>query len=415
MPLRTYSSAWPCREDCRSHRKRCAVKHFSDRFLRRPPGWRVVSAVLGIASATVAGAPQGKPEARQAERRGPIQEHANRDRMVNWIPLNDHRLTKSGLPWIESNAPHLWRLPAKEAEGLPDAVRGLMRFPAGGRLRFASDTSQLRLRVSAPNVRSMSNMSPIGCRGFDAYVDGVYWCSNVVGEKGEQELTFFAGAKRAMREIAIYLPLFQEVQVLTVGVANGARLVPTSPFALGEPIVYYGSSIAQGASASRPGMTYEAILGRRLNVDFVDLGFSGAGKAEPEVVELVASLDACCFVFDLGKSFRKQPEEVYGAMLDKVRAAHPEVPMICLTPIYSTREAFDDGYRELSEHVRKVTRSAATKRIEAGDRRLHLVEGLELLGPGDSDAFQEGVHPTDLGFTRIADRLEPLLRKVLRQ
>jgi hypothetical protein len=332
---------------------------------------------------------------------------------VQWMPVAMKAPYVCGLSWVEENAPRLWRLPADNSDRFPPAVRRLMRFPAGGRIRFVGNTSQLRLRVSAPNVRSMGNMSPIGCRGFDAYVDGAYWRSGTVGEEGTQELRFFAGAERERRRITIYLPLFQEVTVLEIGADTGTRLEPPPPFALSRPIVYYGSSIAQGASASRPGMTYEAILGRRLNVDFVNLGFSGAGKAEPEVVEQVASIDACCFVFDLGKSFRMQPEEVYGAMLDEVRATHPGVPMICVTPIYSTREVFDEGYRQLSEHVRAVTRGATTERMEAGDENLYLVEGLDLLGPGDSDAFQEGVHPTDLGFTRIADRLEPLLREVL--
>jgi hypothetical protein len=160
-------------------------------------------------------------------------------------------------------------------------------------------------------------------------------------------------------------------------------------------------------------MSYEAILTRRLGLDFVNLGFSGAGKAEPEVVELVAQVDACCYVFDLGKSFGGQPAEVYGAMLDTIRRAHPDVPLVCVTPIFSTRESFDGAYADLSEHVRDAVRQAVRERAESGGGRLHLVEGTDLLGPGDADAFHEGVHPTDLGFMRVADRLEPLLRQVL--
>ena len=288
-----------------------------------------------------------------------------------------------------------------------------MRCPAGAQIRFASDTSQLQLRVSAPDVQSKRHMSPLGCRGFDVYVGGTYWSSNAVPVEGSQELSFFAGAQRELRELTIYLPLYQEVQVLAVGIDENAGMQRPTPPTRGQPIVYYGSSIAQGACASRPAMTYEAILGRRLGMDFVDLGFGGAGKAEPVVVDLVAQINACCFVFDLGKSFGGQSEAVYEAMLDTVRTAHPDVPLISITPIYSTREAFDKGYRALSEHVRGVTRRAVNARTAAGDQLLHLAEGMELLGPGDADAFQEGTHPTDLGFMRIADRLEPLLREVL--
>jgi hypothetical protein len=332
---------------------------------------------------------------------------------MKWIAFPDDRLVVSGLPWSRQNAPRLWRLPEQAAGQLPDAVQGLMRYPTGGRVRFASDSLQLHLRVDAPNVQSMGNMSPLGSRGFDVYVDGVYWCSSRVAETGSQILTFFQGAERALREITIYLPSFQEVRVEAVGLDADAVIRPPQAFVRALPIVYYGSSIAQGGCACRPGMSYEAILGRRLGVDFVNLGFSGAGKAEPKVVDLVARIEACCLVFDLGKSFGRQPAEVYGAMLDTVRRAHPDAPLVCITPIFSTRESYDAAYADLSEHVRDAVRQAVRQRMEAGESGLYLVEGNDLLGPGDADAFHEGVHPTDLGFMRIADRLEPLLREVL--
>lgn len=332
---------------------------------------------------------------------------------MKWIDFPDDSLTLSGLPWFQENAPRLWRFPAEGAGKLPDRVRTLMRYPDGGRIRFASDTSQLKLRIKAPHVQSMGNMSPFGCRGFDAYVDGVYWCSDTVAEKGTQDLVFFQGTNRELRQITIHLPTFQEATVLAVGVDANAEIGPPAPFALARPVVFYGSSVAQGGCACRPGMTYEAILARRLNLDFVNLGFSGAGRAEPEVVDLIAQIDACCFAFDLGKSYRMQPEEVYGAMLDRIRATHPSTPLICMTPIFSTREFYDASYTELSHYTRDVMRRAATKRIEAGDKNLCLVEGLDLLGRSDADTLHEGVHPTDLGFMRIADRLEPTLRQAL--
>jgi len=336
-----------------------------------------------------------------------------RGRAMKWINFPDDSLALSGLPWFQQNAPRLWRFPVDGADKLPDRVRKLMRYPDGGRIRFASNTSELKLRVTAPHVQSMGNMSPFGCRGFDAYVAGTYWCSATVGSTGVQELTFFQGASRELKQITIYLPTFQDVTVLAIGLAGDANIGPPTPYAIDRPVVFYGSSIAQGASACRPGMTYEAILARRLDLDFVNLGFSGAGRAEPEVVDLIAQIDACCFVFDLGKSYRMQPEQVYGAMLDTIRAAHPSTPMICLTPIFSTREFYDASYTELSRYTRDVMRRAATKRMEAGDKALYLVEGLDLLGQSDADAFHEGVHPTDLGFMQIADRLEPMLRSAL--
>ena len=122
---------------------------------------------------------------------------------------------------------------------------------------------------------------------------------------------------------------------------------------------------------------------------------------------------SCASELDL-QSYGIQPVQVYADMLRKVRAAHPEAPLVCITPIFSTRELYDPRYVELSQHIRAVVAKAASGMIDAGDANVHLVDGLELLGPSDADCFQEGVHPTDLGFTRIADGLEPVLREALR-
>ena len=364
-----------------------------------------------LASAMVAGQPASAPRPKSVDTAHAEQASGNSGQ---WIALPDERLQVRGLPWLEENAPLLWRLPKAVADKMPPGVKRLMRFPPGARVRFASDTSSLRARLKASQIYSFGNMSPIGSRGLGVYVDGTYWASATVKSEGDQELTFFQGAPKKSREITIYLPSYQEVAVSEIGVDADAQIGPPAPFAKSLPIVFYGSSIAQGASASRPGMSYEAILARRLNVDFVNLGFSGSGKAEPEVVDLVAGVEACCYVFDLGKSYGIQPVEVYADMLRKVRAAHPEVPLVCITPIFSTRELYDPRYVELSQHIRAVVAKAARGMIDAGDANVHLVDGLELLGPSDADCFQEGVHPTDLGFTRIADGLEPVLREAVR-
>jgi hypothetical protein len=333
---------------------------------------------------------------------------------VQWITLDDKRLQICGLPWFKENAPLLWRLPERAADSMPPGVKRLMRFPTGARIRFASDTSSLRIRLDASSPVTLSNMSPIGSRGLDLYVDGTYWSSSTVTKEGEQVLTFFQGAPRKPKQITIYLPSFQEVSVSAVGVDEAAELSVPAPFAKALPMVFYGSSIAQGACAGRPGMSYEAIVARRLNLDFVNLGFSGSGKAEPEVVDLVASVDGCCYVFDLGKSYGTQPAVPYADMLRRIRTARPNAPLVCITPIFSTHELYDANYRELSGYVRDVVATAAGDMISAKDGNTHLVDGLELLGPSDTDAFQEGVHPNDLGFVRIADRIEPILRRILR-
>ena len=180
------------------------------------------------------------------------------------------------------------------------------------------------------------------------------------------------------------------------------------------PVVFYGSSVCQGSGALNPGQTYPAILGRELNLDFVNLGFGGAGKAEAEVVNLVNAVPACCYVFDLGKSYGMQDATAFTAMLLTVRRSHPDIPIIAMTPITSVKEVEDPSYSERSVHTRTVMRNSVQERIKAGDERLFLVEGEDLIGFQEHDALsKDGVHPSDRGYAIIATKLSPLLKRAL--
>ena len=146
----------------------------------------------------------------------------------------------------------------------------------------------------------------------------------------------------------------------------------------------------------------------------MNLGFGGAGKAEPEVVAKVDSLEACCFMLDLGKSYGDQDGEPFRQMLKALRDKHPLTPLIVVTPITSTKEVEEAAYSERSLHTRRVMREATQERLAAGDRQLYLVEGEELLG-FDEHAWlsKDGVHPSDSGYAMMADKLLPLLQRLL--
>ena len=95
------------------------------------------------------------------------------------------------------------------------------------------------------------------------------------------------------REYLLYLPLYNGVRSVELGLPKDSTLAKAGTWssAIGKPIVFYGTSITQGGCASRPGMVHTAILGRQLNAPVINLGFSGNGKMEPEMANLLAELD----------------------------------------------------------------------------------------------------------------------------
>jgi hypothetical protein len=326
-----------------------------------------------------------------------------------WLPFPDSAKFKVlGLWWFDKNKSNFWRMPEAQFDSLPKGVRARSRSPSGGRILLKCDTSKLGLKVWPSNKGSL--------KGFDVYVNGSFVRSAAAEEpKVEAEVVLFKDLNRKEKEIVIYLPYHQEVLVRAVGVDKDTKFSdPTHQFAKPLPIVFYGSSVCQGNGALKPGMTYPAKLCRDLNLDFVNLGFGGAGKAETNVVDLVSSIPACAYVFDLGKSYGMQDATAYKRMLQTVRKSHRNVPIICLTPITSSREVHSTEYSNRSQHTRRVMRDAANEFIQSGEKDVYLIEGTELLGFGEHDGLsKDGVHPTDYGYSIIAGKLLPTTRKAL--
>jgi hypothetical protein len=327
-----------------------------------------------------------------------------------WLAFPDSTKFKVlGLSWFDERDPKLWRMPAKAMESLPKGVQGRSRCPSGGRIVMRCTTTRLALKARAANGG--------GLKRFDAYVNGQPCKPAVNDDKAgaETELVLFQDLDDREKEIVIYLPHLQEVLVGAIGVDEQTRFrAPDHPYARPLPVVFYGSSVCQGSGALNPGQTYPAILCRALNLDFVNLGFGGAGKAETNVVDLVNSIPACCYVFDLGKSYGMQDATAFKAMLQTVRKSHPHVPIIAMTPITSVKEVKEPSYSERSVYTRNVMRDSVNELIEAGEKQLFLVEGEDLIGFQEHDALsRDGVHPSDQGYALIATKLSPVILKAL--
>lgn len=332
---------------------------------------------------------------------------------MNWLPFPSDPIAVDGLPfWREDGA--LRRLPLRMKQAVPEGVWGLAEHTSGARLRFASDTTALGLRARFNDLGYMNNMPRTGQVGIDLWVDGEYWrplfpATNAIDFC---EL-FFENMPRRRREFCLYLGLYAPIEVMAIGVDDAATLEAPASFAVEKPVVYYGSSITQGGCATRAGMSYQAIVSRALNLDFVNLGFSGAGRGEPELAEAVSEIDASCYVMDWAQNCPTLEEfsSRYGPFMDIIRRDHPATPIICITPIWSQSELCQGN--TTNGKMREVIREIVGKRQAAGDTHLTLVEGFDLLGPDDRDGLVDSSHPNDIGFVSMARGLEPVLRKVL--
>lgn len=336
---------------------------------------------------------------------------------TRWLPVTAPELTVEGLPWFAQNKGELFRLPLSLETVVRAPVWNLAKSPSGGRIHFRTNATMIGIRVEYPGAPNMQNMHAFGQTGFDLYADGVY-ISTVVADKDAKpgktyEKVYFTGQPAVDRDIVVYMPLYKPAKVLGIGVNEEAHIGKPKAYALPRPVVFYGTSITQGGCASRSGMSYQAILGRALNIDFVNLGFSGNGMGEPEMAKAVADIDASAYVLDFAQNNRTAEalEKVYAPFLAAIRAKHPDTPILAITPIYASKEATGDAE---NQKMRDLIRGVISKAIAAGDRHLQLIEGTDLLGPAQGDGLVDGSHPNDLGFQYMANGLTARLREFLK-
>jgi lysophospholipase L1-like esterase len=260
-------------------------------------------------------------------------------------------------------------------------------------------------------------MPATGVSGLDLYLHrdhGWRWAGVGRPTRSPTNQVRLAGGIPAagMRDWRLYLPLYNGIESLSLGIPRQATIRPAAP-PTAAPLVVYGTSIVQGGCASRPGMAYPAILGRDLGLPVINLGFSGNGRAEPEVAALAAEPAASAIIFDaLPNLTADQVAERVAPFLAVLRARHPQAPIIVVENItYQHQHALAPGRSDCV--AKNAALRAAVGPLLAADRRMHLVPGTQLLGE-DGEGTVDGVHPTDLGFVRIAAAIRPVLAVALR-
>lgn len=330
------------------------------------------------------------------------------------------KFTVEGLGFRDLKSPYD-RLP-QQAEGVVrKAVWDLSRDSTGVLVRFVANTTAIHARWTITNQSlTIPTMTAVGSSGLDLYAktDSGQWHWLAIGRPTKFPVNTEALAATlpaGQREYMIYLPLRNGVTSLEIGIAKGSAISKAPDRASGsKPIVFYGTSITHGASASRPGMTHVAILGRMFNREVINLGFSGNGKMEPEVTKFVAELDPAVFILDCLPNMNAQEiHERAAACVKTLRAAHPKTPILLVEDRNYADDFLNASRRERNETNHAAMREVYTKLLQEKISGLHYLKADNLLG-SDGDATIDGSHPTDLGFMRQAEEFQKALRKILK-
>lgn len=308
------------------------------------------------------------------------------------------------------------RMPRAVAEATNERVACLYTNPAGGRVRFKTDSARLALRATYPNLTPRSILTDQASMGFDVYLyeNGVptFYAAPYppvdMTDGYEKCITLGKGE----HEVEIYLPIYNDLVGLAIGLDAGASLAPPTPYTRNRPMLYYGSSITQGASASRAGNVYSAILERRFDTDFINLGFASGACGEEAIGAYMASLSPSVFVcdYDYNAPSAAHLAATHLPLYRKMRAAHPTLPIILITkPILLACADNEDNDRR-REIICETYRTARAE----GDKNVYLIDGKQMLARYEAGmACADGVHPNDLGMLAYADAITRILQNEL--
>ena len=313
-------------------------------------------------------------------------------------------------------------------ERLPSRLEGVSRGPvwylgrnsAGLYIRFRSNSTSIYARWESTFNNSMTHMTDTGTKGLDLYalVDGEWRhvCSaQPQGKKSEREI--ISNMDPVEREYMLYLSLYDGVMSLEIGVDEGAFIghPAVDRPSREKPVVMYGTSILQGGCANRPGMAHTNIIGRRLDREVINLGFSGNALLDIEIAELMASVaDPGLYVLDYVPNASAEAIDKVGEDFFRIiRNAHPDVPVIFIEDVIFPTTQFDN---RLLEEV--TTKNAAQKRLydrlkKSGEKKIYYISAEGMIGD-DGEATVDGIHFTDLGAMRYVDHVLPVMKKALR-
>lgn len=307
------------------------------------------------------------------------------------------------------------RLSKENASLVSEATQSLSVNTSGGRIRFKTDSPYVAIKCKESELE-LGKMTSLAYAGFDAninegeisYIKPFMTPFNYKGG-GYETIIDFGVSK--MREITINFPMYHDVEELYIGLAKESRIDNGKKYEYDNPIVFYGSSITQGCAACRPSNAYTNIVSNDLNVDILNLGFSGSAKGEDKMAEYISKLNMFALVLDYDHNAPnvEHLRSTHANFFNIIRKANRELPIIIVSkPMFR----INSRDRERKEVILETYNEA----IKNGDENVYFVDGEAIFNDYDRQLCTiDGTHPNDVGMLIIARNIEKCLKDIMRR
>jgi len=338
-----------------------------------------------------------------------------------WNPADSEFPVVAGQAWTGETNSIYHRLPKRMESKVRKPVWGLSKHSAGLSIRFWSNAPNIHIKYKVKGNVSMPHMPATGVSGVDLYSKNEHgewlrsWGSYNINKESSYKFTIDEKSeayKKYGREYQLFLPLYNEVEVLEIGVSSNSFVKPM-PIRNEKPIVAYGTSICQGACASRPGMAWTSILERKLERPFINLGFSGNGRLEPEIIDLLTEIDAKLYILDCLPNLSPQRDNTHQLVVNavkQIRVKRPKTPIILTEHIGYANEFTNKVSQVKYQTLNNAMQSAFEELKSDGYTNIFVLSKNDMnLQP---DSYVDYIHPSDLGMMEYADAYESLIRKI---
>ncbi len=333
-------------------------------------------------------------------------------------PLFDrNHVTIKGLPFLTED--HYSRLPKEMMDDIARENKSLLWLGdhlSGGIIFFETDAKNLHVTIEYAYEPLMNHMAPSGESGFDLYVkqEDQWIFYDVIRPFPRQKMVEvnIQLPDKTSNTLMIYTPLYTKVIRANVTVEDNEIIQPFDP-KYDQTIFFYGTSITQGACASRPGLSFTNQLSRMLGIEVINMGFSGNGLGErstAQITHLCSNLSMIVIDYDANAGAVGKIEETLIPWINIVRQVHQEIPILILSRIPFNREIFDE-----KDFIHRMKNKDYQKRVANQLENIHFIDGEWLIQKNETEVTVDGIHLNDLGMSLFAQRLVPYIATNLKR
>lgn len=305
------------------------------------------------------------------------------------------------------------RLPEEVMESVP-SLKFLGKRSLGARIGFKTNARSFTLAIELENLTPDIGMSIFSCQSALVYAGDrqkpryLGMCRPANYQNKRFEATFDKGDSK-LEDVLVWLPRNEIIANVSIRIPDESDIYPPTPYKYSKPILYYGSSITEGGCAYNVNCGYNAIISQHLDVDYYNLGFSGNAKGELAIADYINTADISIFVYDYDHNAptAEHLEATHEPFFRRIREKQPDLPIVMMT-----RPAIVYGDKEKKR--REIVLNTYRNALASGDKNVYFIDGEAFFGTKDRHlCTADGTHPNDLGFYRMAEVIEPVIKKIL--